>query len=212
MLRLLALGVLVVAAACGASAGPPTKTADLVGVITRSTNGGKTILVEEIPTDPSRGGKASVTIDADTRIWDTIDPSKAFRIEASRLTVGITARVWFDGPVATSYPLQGKAADIAIGPAAAMRLLQILSKGSTSVIVRVNGAEAARVPCNGGVALDPSTAGLPALPWNIEVVRESDGVRLLDQSVSDLPRWLLVQQDLAGVSASPILGPFVPCR
>jgi hypothetical protein len=118
MPRLLALGVLVVAAACGAlgAGGPPAKSADLAGAITRSTNGGKTILVEEIPTDPNRGGKASVTIDANTRIWDTSDPSKAVRIDASRLIVGITARVWFDGPVATSYPLQGKAADIAIGP------------------------------------------------------------------------------------------------
>lgn len=90
--------------------------------------------------------------------------------------------------------------------------LQVQSKGAPTVTIRLNGAEAARVPCNGGVLLKPGEAGAPSLPWNLEVVDQANGRLMLSQPVTELPRWLLVQRDFAGISTSPILGPFVPCN
>ncbi|HAL26749.1 MAG TPA: hypothetical protein DCP25_08425 [Chloroflexi bacterium] len=89
--------------------------------------------------------------------------------------------------------------------------LQILSKGGPAVSVRINGDEAARVPCNGGVALKPADQGVPALRWNLQVVDQTGGRILLDERVTQLPRWLLVQRDSAALSTSPILGLFVAC-
>src|SRR5687768_9902274 len=89
--------------------------------------------------------------------------------------------------------------------------LQILSKGSPPVKVQVNGQDVAQVACNGGELLIPGEKGLPGLPWDVRVISVGDSRTLLDQRITDLPRWLLVQRDSAGVSSSPISGPFVPC-
>jgi hypothetical protein len=89
--------------------------------------------------------------------------------------------------------------------------LQVLSKGGPPVKVQVNGRDAVDVPCNGGERLLPGEKGLPRLPWDVKVISQSDGRTLLDERIEELPRWLLVQRDSAGVSSSPISGPFVPC-
>jgi hypothetical protein len=89
--------------------------------------------------------------------------------------------------------------------------LQVLSKGGPPVKVQVNGRDAVDVPCNGGQLLMPGEKGVPHLPWDVTVISLSDGRTLLDQRITELPRWLLVQRDAAGVSSSPIAGPFVPC-
>jgi hypothetical protein len=86
----------------------------------------------------------------------------------------------------------------------------VLSKGGPDVTVLVNGSAAARVACNGGAAIRPRADLTPDLPWEV-VVRTSDGAVLLDQRVTSLPKWLLVQAHSAGVSDAPIAGPFVPC-
>ena len=111
-MRALLVLSLLVAAAC-APAGPPARNPDIVGVITRISNDGNTILVEENPSDTAGSAKASVTIDGNTRVWNFVGPGAA-RIDAGKLKVGLSVRVWFDGPVAMSYPVQGKAADIAM--------------------------------------------------------------------------------------------------
>lgn len=61
--------------------------------------------------------------------------------------------------------------------------LQILSKDGPPASVGINGAEAIRAPCNGGVVLRPGELGVPPLR---------------------------IQRDSAGVSASFIVGPVVP--
>lgn len=108
-----ALAALVILTAACATAGPPTGAAHITGTITRVGSGGSTILVEERPQEPSGGAKAAVTVTSVTRIWG---PSgNTVRLSPADLRVGAVVRVWFDGPVAESYPVQGKAADIALG-------------------------------------------------------------------------------------------------
>jgi hypothetical protein len=34
---------------------------------------------------------------------------------------------------------------------------------------------------------------------------------LFDETITEVPRWLLVQRDSVGVSSSPISGPVVAC-
>ena len=120
----------------------------MAGLITSVGDGARTILVEELR-DPNTGAKASVTIDGSTRIW-AVTGQTVTRVLADVLRVGSSVRVWFDGPVATSYPVQGKAADIALATVSGAPMLDIQSKGGPAVIVRVNGVDAARVACNGG--------------------------------------------------------------
>jgi hypothetical protein len=99
---------------------------------------------------------------------------------------------------------------LACAPAGPQQL-QILSKGGPAVSVSVNGVAAVVVPCNGGYALKPGEEGVPPLPWDLKVTDQATGRTMLEQRITELPRWVLIQRASAGVSASPISGPFVPC-
>jgi predicted DNA-binding protein len=90
--------------------------------------------------------------------------------------------------------------------------LQILSKGGPLVSVAHNGAQVASVPCNGGFVFRPGEDGVPPLPWDVKVVDQSTRRVVLDQRIAELPRWLVIFRDSAGVSASPVLGPVVSCN
>jgi hypothetical protein len=89
--------------------------------------------------------------------------------------------------------------------------LAILSKGGPPVRVAINGAEVVALACNGGVAVRPGENGAPPLPWDIMLTDENTGRVMLEKRITELPRWLVIFRDSAGVSASPISGPFVPC-
>ncbi len=206
---LLVLVALLCAAACAPAAGLPARQADITGLVTNVGAGTRTILVEELR-DPNTGAKASVTIDDSTRIW-TANGQSVTRVAPDALRVGASVRVWFNGPVATSYPVQGKAADIAIAASSGVPRLDVLSKGGPTVVVRVNRVDAAHVACNGGDVIFAADQGAFLLPWNVQVVRESDGKILLDQRVTDLPRWMLVTQAAVGISEQAIAGPYVAC-
>lgn len=207
-MRLALLLSLVVAAACTPE-GPPTREPDIIGLITVAPADGRTILVEERPHEVSGSAKASLRITPDTRIWRAGDGIA--RARASDLVVGVAVRAWITGPVRESYPIQADTSDVLIDPSATRSALYALSKGAAEVTIRVNGIDRARLPCNGGAAIRPGADGTPTLPWQLTVVRLSDGRVLLDDQVTALPRWLLVQGDTAGISTAPISGPFVPC-
>jgi hypothetical protein len=90
--------------------------------------------------------------------------------------------------------------------------LQILSKGGPLVSVAINGVQVASVPCNGGLVFRPGEEGVPPLPWDVKVVDQSTGRIMLEQRITELPRWLVIFRDSAGISASPVLGPVVSCN
>lgn len=83
------------------------------GVITKSdtTVGSLYIMVEENPADSSGSPKASVRFNNETKIYRG-SASDLERIGYSALTTGRKVSVWFAGPVAESYPVQGYASVI----------------------------------------------------------------------------------------------------
>ena len=196
---------IIVAAACAPA--PPTREPDITGTVTRLSDDGTSVLVEERPQETSGSAKAMLRISPQTHIWGVDGRPVAM----TDLRIGTQVRAWFDGPVAESYPLQAAAAHIAVVAAGVGLRLYALSKGGPAVVIRINGREEARLACNGGVAILAGADRTPALPWDLVVVRESDGTQLLAQRVTTLPQWLVVTHDLAGLTAQPIAGPFVPC-
>lgn len=98
-------------AGCG-PASAPTRPADITGIVTRvsAATGGLQLLVEEDPSDTAGSAKASVRTDASTRWF--ITGGAAF--DPSQLRQGTRVSVWFDGPVATSYPVQAKGSDVLV--------------------------------------------------------------------------------------------------
>ena len=109
---LFALAVLV-ASACGGSGarGSPDITGSITSVSGRAD--GVTVLVEADPAHPSVGDKASVAVTSSTRITRRVQGGEA-AATLRELVPGRTVEVWFDGPVATSYPVQGKAQALVI--------------------------------------------------------------------------------------------------
>jgi len=90
--------------------------------------------------------------------------------------------------------------------------LQIVSKGGPIVaVIVINDEEVARIPCNGGIVLKPGEGRTPSLPWSLKVFDQRAGRTMLAERIAELPRWLVIFQDSAGISASPILGPVIPC-
>jgi hypothetical protein len=105
------LALLLVSRGDAAPAGPSS----IRGTITSLTPlaGQGVILVEERPQDQAGSNKASVTINAATRIYRG-------RVSASTkgsfgdLRNGQIVEVWFSGPVLTSYPVQATASVVVI--------------------------------------------------------------------------------------------------
>jgi beta-N-acetylhexosaminidase len=107
--------VLLVLFLAGCAAGSPARAADITGQITRATTGvvdGSRrimLLVEAVPSDLSGSPKALVTVDSKTRIFRTNGSARV-----DDLLPGATVSVWFDGPVAESYPVQARAGTLII--------------------------------------------------------------------------------------------------
>jgi len=110
----LAVAMLVGASACGGAAAPG-RPPDLTGEITSvsGTPGRTVVLVEEHPGQPAGGQKAAVTVEGSTQVLRT-SGGPPVRATDADLRVGIRVSVWFAGPVAESYPVQGKAEAIVI--------------------------------------------------------------------------------------------------
>jgi len=94
----------------------PKEQPGIRGLITKSdlTDDGGAILVEEDRAGAAGQQKASVRVTGQTRIYRRTGPGLE-QAERSALTVGKPVTVWFDGPVAESYPVQGTAAVIVVG-------------------------------------------------------------------------------------------------
>lgn len=91
---------------CG---GQPKGEPGITGVVQsvdRRPDGGLTMLVVAPADKPgTMGDKASVTVVPKTPVVD----ASGKRIGAGAILPGATVQVWFEGPVAESYPVQGKA-------------------------------------------------------------------------------------------------------
>lgn len=94
---------------------PPVVTADIVGFVRDLWPGAgdgalPALLVAAGPATSGQYDRAAVSITADTTVWTAI----GHRGDALDLREGDTVAVWFDGPVAESYPVQGDAGAIQI--------------------------------------------------------------------------------------------------
>lgn len=107
--------VLATAMACGKSKSStePNGPAGIAGRVTQVVPDGNfrgTIRVEYDPNSSAGSPKAVVTVRSTTTILTLARAEGDFRV----LSTGQWVRVWFDGPVAESYPVQGVAATVAI--------------------------------------------------------------------------------------------------
>ncbi|MGH7628227.1 MAG: hypothetical protein ACREOF_02345 [Gemmatimonadales bacterium] len=109
MHRALLIAALVTACAGGSTDDPshrtgpdqPAEAPDLRGTITARTGG--SIRVEAVPGEESGSDKAVVRLTPNTRI----ETANGERLAPGALAVGLRVGVWFTGPVAESYPVQG---------------------------------------------------------------------------------------------------------
>ena len=113
VLALAVTGLLL--AACAATL--PTQPPGIAGTITSLVPGDErpdSILVEgPAQVAGAAADKAQVTIDRATLFFDASGKPGT----ASTIVAGTRVRVWFAGPVAESYPVQGRAQDVQIlGP------------------------------------------------------------------------------------------------
>ncbi len=82
------------------------------------------------------------------------------------------------------------------------------NRGGPALTVRMNDAEVAAVPSDGGERITPGADGVPALPWDIDLVRVKDNRTIFAQRVTELPRWLVfLGEEVVGPSDLPIGGP-----
>lgn len=118
---LLVLGA-AVAGGCGGSTAQPASSATAPPPVPADITG----TIHELTTDPDTGlpvllvvddgalegstDRATVTVTEDTVVWML----KGGQGTAADLGPGQMVSVWFDGPVAESYPVQAKAGEIAI--------------------------------------------------------------------------------------------------
>lgn len=105
------IALVVMARADAAPSGSPSIRGTITSVSPLAGQG--VILVEERPEDRAGSDKASVTVNAATRIYRG-RVSASTRGSFSDLRNGQLVEVWFGGPVLTSYPVQATASVILI--------------------------------------------------------------------------------------------------
>jgi hypothetical protein len=93
---------------------PPSTPADITGTIhdlnTSAGSGLPVLLVVDDGAMRGASDRALVTVTPDTGVW----LSRGGKGAVADLQAGQMVSVWFDGPVAESYPVQANAAQIAI--------------------------------------------------------------------------------------------------
>lgn len=112
------VAIVLFAVGCSSATGitMPSTPADISGRITSISSVGNfvgTIRVETNPSQSTGSPKAIATVNGRTVIFLLSRNEGEFR----SLSVGQWVRVWFNGPVAESYPVQGTAATVVIDSA-----------------------------------------------------------------------------------------------
>ena len=85
--------------------------------------------------------------------------------------------------------------------------LEVENRGGPAFVVLAGDIEVARIPCNGGATVIPGRGFVPPLPWDLTVVRSSDGSVVLRETVADLPKFLFQIGDQIGLGMTPVAGP-----
>jgi hypothetical protein len=85
-------------------------------------------------------------------------------------------------------------------------------RGNPPVVLRINGEGVAHLPCLQGESrrFAPGGPGVPRLPWELEVVRERDGVVLLAERVTSMPKFILAFPEVVRIGVRPASGPPPP--
>ncbi|MDO8880484.1 MAG: DUF3221 domain-containing protein [Coriobacteriia bacterium] len=115
---LLALALASAPALGGCTSGLPTEDPAIRGEITTLTPapGGGSLLIEALGVAEFGYDKASVWITSETTLR-RLDADGAIEpIDFGDLEVGQTVDVWFEGPVAESYPVQASAGTLLLRP------------------------------------------------------------------------------------------------
>lgn len=118
-LAALVMALFISAGTAGCGPSVPTEPAGIEGIATsvdRSSGDEQLTVLVEAPAGVDATGfvsdKASVRVTPDTLVF-TPGGSKG---DAGLIEVGVGIRVWFDGPVAESYPVQGTARAVQVAP------------------------------------------------------------------------------------------------
>lgn len=91
------------------------------------------------------------------------------------------------------------------------RVLSLENRGGPTLVVNINGSEAATIKCGGGTTLTPG-GGLPQLPWSLSIVRQADATPVFAGEITDLPQWYLqIGETSMGLGSSPPIGPATTC-
>lgn len=110
------VGLLCLAAACDDDEGPKLDNPDIRGHITTLTPGTgdtiATLLVEGAIEPDTTYDKASVRVTEDTKLYKTT-PDGVVELDRE-LAEGDFVSVWFEGPVAESYPVQARAGQVTV--------------------------------------------------------------------------------------------------
>ncbi len=96
---------------------PPERPADMSGAVTTidKTPAAGDVLGSMLVEDPNGTDKAQVTVTAKTTVFVKMTDKTGAATFADLMT-GDRVQVWFTGPVAESYPVQGTAEAIVVVP------------------------------------------------------------------------------------------------
>lgn len=115
------VALLLLLAVAGCSLGPvrpPAGDPSIEGVITQLTSSaeGGALRIESAGDPVYEHDKASVRVDAETMLMREETDGAYVRIAFADLAEGMTVSVWFEGPVAESYPVQAYAGTLVVRP------------------------------------------------------------------------------------------------
>jgi hypothetical protein len=96
-------------------------------------------------------------------------------------------------------------------PSGLPQVLSLENRGGPTLVVNINGSEAATIECGGGTTLTPG-GGRPQLPWSLSIARRADAAAVYAGVITDLPQWYLqIGETSMGLGSTPPLGPAVTC-
>ena len=80
--------------------------------------------------------------------------------------------------------------------------LYVGNRGGPTIVIKAGADELARVVCGGSAVVSLDDPGVPPLPWSLSVAKASDGTVLLATTVTDLPRFVDLEGEVATISSS----------